>query len=250
MRETLYFYTDMDLPKVEALLEGHSEWVDDFLHDLYDGIEDDDLGREKLLRLDQMADELGLMEAHPIHQDIRSEDFEFESPEVQILLLKKCQNCVFFQNLPDLNLNPLQVSSLRQLLSKLPDTLVDDGSPESLLISGQSFHKKLGEEFTPIEKTSEYKRPEIKKTSFHVLTDDPLSLRLKSLEKKFQEQKPEEIEEVLGPLIRESKNLDKIYQCLVGGVFNSQDLIRKTKMNPKNLSDGVERLSNFLKREA
>lgn len=250
MRDTLYFYTDMNLREVEALLEGHSEWVDDFLHDLYDRVEDDDSGREKLRRLDQMADELGLMEAHPIHQDIRVEDFEFEFPEDQINFFKKSKNSVFFQNLPDLNLNPLQVSSLCQLLAKLPQTLVDDGSPESLLISGESFYKKLHEEFTPIEEMSAFKKPAAKKSRLHVLTDDPLSLRLRSLEKTFKEKRTEEIEERLTPLIQESKNLEKIYQCLALGVFNSQDLIRKTKMNPKALSDGVERLSNFLKKEA
>lgn len=249
MSDTLYFYIDIELPELEALLKSHSEWMDDFLHDLYDRFEDDESGRQELQRLDRMADELGLMEAHPIHQDIKAEDFEFESSEDQMSFFKRCKNSIFFQNLPDLNLNPLQVSSLSHLLEKVSQTLVDDGSPESLLISGESFHKKLAQDFTPIEELSAFKKPTSKKTQLHVVTDDPLSLRLRSLEKVFKEKEDEDIEKVLSPLIQESKNLEKIYQCLVAGFFNSQDLIRKTKMNPKALSDGVERLSNFLKRE-
>lgn len=247
MSDALYFYTNMELPELEAILTGHSEWVDDFLHDLYDRVDDDDSGRELLQRLDRMADELGLMEAHPIHQDIKVEDFEFEFPEKQVAFFKTCQNCVFFQNLPDLNLNPLQVSSLSHLLENLPQVLVDDGSPESQLISGESFQKKLMEEFTPVERLESFNTPVKKESRLHVLTDDPLSLRLRSLEQAFRQKENEEVEKILAPLIQESKDLKKIYQYLSLGVFQSQDLIRKTKMNPKALSDGVERLSNFLR---
>lgn len=250
MSETLYFYTNLELSELEALLDGHSEWVDDFLHDLYDRVEDDDSGREQLQRLDQMADELGLVEAHPIHQDIKAEDFEFESPGDQIEFFKNCRNSVFFQNLPDLNLNSLQVSSLHHLLAKLPRTLVDDGSPESLLVSGESFDKSLKEEFTLIEQDNAFKAPPQKSNHLHVLTDDPLSLRLKYIEKIFQNKNAQELKEMVTPLIDESQDLEKIYQYLALGVFSSQDLIRKTKMNPKVLSDGVEKLSNFLKEEA
>jgi|GEM_PF-4209840 len=249
MSDTLYFYTEMEILELEALLKGHSEWVDDFLHDLYDGIEDDDLGRDKLRRLDQMADELGLMEAHPIHQDIRSEDFEFESPEDQIQFFKNCHHSVFFQNLPDLNLNSLQVSSLHQLLEKLGRTLVDDGGPESLLVSGESFKKYLNEEFKALEVKNEFQKKKQKKASVQILTDDPLSLRLNSLKKIFQQKKVEEIEKIASLLLQESEEIDNIFRVLAAGGFNSQDLIAKTKMNPKTLSDGVEKLSNFLRKE-
>jgi hypothetical protein len=239
----------MEILELEALLKGHSEWVDDFLHDLYDEIEDDDLGREKLRRLDQMADELGLVEAHPIHQDIRSEDFEFESLEDQIQFFKECQNSVFFQNLPDLNLNSLQVSCLHHVLEKLSKTLVDDGGPESFLLSGDSFKKYLNEEFSAIETKDEFKEKKQKRASVQVLMDDPLSLRLRFLKKIFEEKEIEKIEMIVSPLLQDSKELDSIFRVLAAGEFNSQDLIVKTKMNPKNLSDGVEKLSNFLKKE-
>lgn len=243
MNGTLYFYTQLEVKELEAVLASQSEWLEAFLHDLYDSLESEELLRQ----MDDYSEELALIEAHPVHEELRFEDLTLnealistkERDQRLALLFSNCRSCLVFQNLPDFHLNPLQVSVVKNYLKALPEVLVD-GFLEETVSDGSEFLARLDQSFKEAEiiMSDTDQVPKVK----IVVDDNPLEMRIRKILFLMKEFNEEAKQELIAGLIDKSPKLEKLINELVKGTEDSRLLFQKSGLHPKDFSDGIERI--------
>ncbi len=249
MNGTLYFYTQLDVKELEAVLVSQSEWLEAFLHELYDSLESEELLRQ----MDDYSEELALIEAHPVHEELRFEDLTTklegeegeETPDSKQrdqrleLLFKKCRSCLVFQNLPDFHLNPLQVSVVKNYLKALPEVLVD-GFLDETVSDGGEFLSRLNQTF---KEALVAINQEIQTSKTKIVVDDnPLEMRIRKILFLMRELNEEAKQKLTESLVEKSPKLEKLLNELIKGTTDSRLLFQKSGLHPKDFSDGIERI--------
>lgn len=235
MSKAIYFYSQLTVPELQTLVEAHLLEFDTFLEDTFTD--------DELAQFESMLDALAALYVQPILEELNFEDF-YPDPsleEEQKHFFLSCGSSISIENLPDLETNPFQVTYLLMLASCFDEVLVDPGGVEELRFK-QSF----------LDSLNDYK-------SVHHITAAP------SQKKKIQSAAPAPLEPIDFLVLDIYKELERVtdIDTTVSGLsekekvifyimknerLDTDEILRKSCLIPKDFGDSLERLKFYLKK--
>lgn len=240
---TLTIYTSLSLNEAQEKLRSYSDWLEDYLQELYDSTDDSEL----LSAIDHYTEELPLIEGHPIHEELCFDDFDtredFRRSFEQIF--ESCRSCFVLYNIADYHLNPLQVSVVLGLLAKLPEGLVD-AHGEEFIYSLESYREHLESSYKSINEALDIApdgRPTQEKKLTVLAVDNPIDYKILQIQQLMAEPSVIDFNEIRTLIPEISNSLELI----LAGEKNSAKLLRTTELNAKDFGDAIERVYLIIK---
>jgi hypothetical protein len=237
MSRSHYFYSKLTVPELERIIEAYQRDFDTMLEDTFSEVE--------LENFESKIDAIAAVYVQPILSELSFDDF-YEDPEQaeeQKAFFLAAQSSLCLENLPYFETNPFQVSYLKELLVSLGEVLIDQGGVEPLIFKeayllGLSKFKDLD---TLISKI--YVLPEVKTTR----PVDPIDFLIEDV---YQEMArltgSGKISEL--NISEVSEKVQSIFQALETERLDASLLLRRTRLNPKDFDDGLERLKFWLRK--
>jgi hypothetical protein len=235
MSKTFYFYLPLPLKTLDELVEGHKSDFESLLEESFSEAE--------LVAHEKLIDSLCSIEVQPILSELTFEDFypdeNFE--QKQRAFFDSCRSAICLDHLPFLETNPFQVTYLIDLLWTFEEVLIDQGGVSPLVFKKQFLEQlKKYKSLEALKGTLVPKGPAPKKADINNPIDQLLqevSVELERVGTKAQ---------TLLDNIPEKSG--RILTFLLEDRFDSETLLAKTKLIPKDFGDALERLKFLLKK--
>jgi len=234
MSRNHYFYFQLNLDELEAIVETHQKSFDEVVGDLF--------SEEELIQFDSLLDSIAPISVQPMLEELRFEDFSTHPAKEseQRAFFESCQSSVCIENLPYFEEHPFQVSYLIHLLQRLPDFLVDMGGLTELQSKHDYLHElsrfkemeALLQDFTP--------KPRVKKSSLPV---DPIDFLVLDVYKELD--RLGERADVEG----QSDKLRWLYFAMKAEKLDPTELLKKCGLSAKDFDDYLEKLKFHLRKQ-
>lgn len=241
MARSLYVYTPLDLRLLEEVVDAHVQSFGEELKDIFSDDELESFHRE----LEEMAPFSVCSRPH----DLRFEDFDTDpNAEDKKLLFTRSKTSIVIENLPFLETNPFQVSSLRSLLGRLPEVLVDDeGLGE--LFTKEEYLQKLsplkGIETYPQE-TATVIVAEKRKLFVPV---DPIDFLIRDVYQEMERiLRDGLLEKTLLHLQDEKEFMKDLFFIIRENRPSPEELFKRSGLIAKDFDDSLEKLKFFLRK--
>jgi hypothetical protein len=237
MPRSHYFYSKLTVPELERVIEAYQREFDTMLEDTFSD--------KELESFESKIDAIAAVYVQPILSELSFDDF-YEDPdeaEEQKAFFLAAQSSLCLENLPYFESNPFQVSYLKQLLASLGELLIDRGGVEPLIFKERYLLSlsKFKDLDTLIPKI--HVLPEVKTT----LPVDPIDFLIMDVYQEMNRLKASGKTSLLN-ISDLSEKVQSIYHALGTERLDATSLLRKTKLNPKDFDDGLERLKFWLRK--
>ncbi len=234
MSKAIYLYSQLTLSELQTIVEAHQAEFDAFLEDTFT--------EDELASFEKKLDALGAIYVQPILTELSFDDF-YPDPfqeQKQKTFFESCKSSICIENLPDLEINPFQVSYLIMLLNSFEEILIDGGGVCELAFKEVYLANLI---------------------SFRSVKD--LTSRLPKLEKKAKESAAMEpidflVQDVYQELPRFLDNetvhnempekMRNIFLVMKNEKLEADLILNKSGLNPKDFGDNLERLKFYLKK--
>lgn len=237
MSNAHYFYFKLSVFDLEQKVKAYQLDFDQLLNDTFSEAE--------MLSLEPLLDQIGAAFVQPIFSEMTFDDFYANEKEAdsQRSFFENAKSSICLENIPDLSMNPFQVTYIVELLRDFDEVLVDTGGVNELMfkkdyVASIKKHKNI---FSLIKE--EEKRPLEIKTSKPV---DPIDFLLMDVYREIDRLGFQKTEELLRD---QSEKSQKILSALAGERVDASLLLKRSGLNAKDFDDGLEKLKFFLKRQ-
>jgi hypothetical protein len=231
---TLTFFLPHKVSEIDVQVEGLKDDFDLLLQDLFT---DDELDRWA-----PKLDEIAAIFVQPIMTELSFEDLIGDpvKAEDQKRFFDRCSSSIVLENLPFLESNPFQVTYLIELLKKFPDALIDRGGFFELM-----FKEDFLKEISVLKNLDSLliKNEDKSRTAKTSAPVDPIDFLIKDVYFELQR-----LKDRLPPDEELSEKVKRLYSVMKEDRVDSDDLLRKTKLNAKDVDDGLERLKFWLRK--
>ncbi len=241
MARALYVYAPLDVRLLEEVVESHVESFGEEIKDLFSDDELEIFHRQ----LDEMAPFSVSAKPHELQFD----DFEADPDNKEKRdLFGRVHSLVVLENLPFLETNVFQVSSIRAFLERLPEVLVDEEGLGDLLSKDEYLQKiaSLKGIETVLKEVSPRVAP-VSKPSF--IPVEPIDFLIRDVYQEMERILREKLlEKVLIDLRSEKETLKDLFFIVREGQLPPDELFKRSGLSAKNFDDDLEKLKFFLKR--
>jgi hypothetical protein len=233
---SLTFFLQLKVSDLELIVEGFKEDFDIMLKDTFSD--------DELLVFEPKLDAIAAIFVQPILSELTFDDF-YPTPgkeKLQQEFFENCKSSISLENIPFLESNIFQVTYLRDLLSKLPEVLIDRGGVSELIFKEEflaqlSRYKGL-EAF--VQDEIQAREETRKKSSIPVDPIDFLILDVYKELNRLKENMPSGDD--LSPKVR------TLYDVMNIQHYGGGELFRRTGLNAKDFDDCLERLKFWLRK--
>lgn len=234
MARTWYIYSSLSERELTETIALHQVAFDEYIGDTFSDAE-----------LDQFApqlDELASVTVGPVLEELSFEDLNYDpaGPATQRHFFETCRSSVCFEEVPFLESNPFQVSYLRELLSRIPEALVDAG--EELLMK-EAWLKELAALRGVEGLIKQTLTPAVVRASVAVPTHiDRMVREIYHELRRLRELGKLPVLQDLAP------RRAQLLEAMLSNEGSADEVLRRSGLNPKDFGDGLEGLKFFLKK--
>lgn len=234
MSKAIYLYSQHSLPELQSIVEAHQAEFDAYLEDTF--------SEDELVTCEKSLDALGAIYVQPILSELTFEDF-YANPaleEKQKVFFETCRSSICIENLPDLELNPFQVSYLIMLLNSFEEILIDEGgvtelSFKEVYLTNLMSYRSVTDLTSRLPKIEKKAKDPAAMDSIDFLVQDVYSELTSFLSNDtIHNEMPEKMRNIFLVMKNEKLEADLI--------------LNKSGLNPKDFGDNLERLKFFLKK--
>lgn len=234
MSKAIYLYSPLSLTELQTIVEAHQVEFDAFLEDTF--------SEEELAACEKSLDALGAIYVQPILSELTFDDFYPDSDlvEEQESFFGLCKSSVCIENLPDLEVNPFQVTYLIMLLNSFEEILIDGGGALELAFKGP-YLKNLMSYRSLMDLTS--RSPKMEKRPKDFASLDTIDFLVHDVYM--------EIEKLLNNDSIHNEMPEKmrnIFLVMKNEKLGADLILNKSGLNPKDFGDNLERLKFFLRK--
>lgn len=232
MARALYLYSPTAPLDLELRVEEFKERFQTQLGDLF---ADDELSRHE-----RLLDDLATLDVQPRLSELTLDDFaSAEAARAELEpFFDRCQSVICLENLPFLENNPFQVSYLQGLLAHVGPVLVDQGGLTELTDSDE-FLRAIARLRTMEELVVAVPSAAASRVAEPTLADLMLSDVYRELDRL----------EGQVALASMSERQQQIFGHLRSARPTATELLKLSRLNPKDFGDALEGLKFFLKRQ-
>lgn len=241
MARSLYIYSPLDPRILGELVAAHVESFEDELDEIFSEAE--------LETLAPKLDELASFVPGPIPGEISFDDFDTDLEDsTKRELFGRCRSSLTLENLPYLESHPYQVSSLRRLLQRFPEALVDDEGLGTLYEKNEYLSRIAGlKGLSVIEAVSLPRHTPEQGKSF--VPVDPIDFLVRDTYQEMERiLKGRLLESALIKLKDERQILKDLFFLIRESRPSPEELFRRSGLGAKDFDDDLEKLKLFLRK--
>jgi uncharacterized protein YfkK (UPF0435 family) len=234
MPRTHYFFSKLSENELELVHFHHRKEFDALLEDTF--------SESELKGLEKMLESMAPVFVEERHQDLSFDDYYSDRPDEDREFFEATQSNLIFENMPFFENNPLQVTYLRMLLSRVDKFLIDTGGVESLMNKEQYLI-----ELAPFKGLESLIKEEIKPKMSQGPSDITDFLAL-DVYKELTRLRAKDVLDKIEIDLSEREKLKKIYSVMRRQELSPMEVQKKSGLIPKDFVDCLESLKFFLKR--
>lgn len=240
MARALYFYLPLEIRLLEEIVDSHLEAFGEELKDLFSD--------EELEVFQRQLDEMAPFSISPRSSELSFDHFDTEPSEEKRKLFEDSRSSLVLENLPFLETNPFQVSSIRSFLNRVREVLIDEeGLGE--LHSKDEFLKKVSglrgvEDLLP--ESQPIQAPLRQNITIPV---EPIDFLIRDVYLEVDRiLRGNLLEKTLIGLRDEKDSLKDLFFIVRESRLSSDELFSRSGLSAKAFDDDLERLKFFLKK--
>lgn len=239
MAQALYLYVPLDVRLVEEIIDSHSRSFEEELKDLF--------SEDELESFHEKLETMALYSVNLKPQEITFDDFETDlSDPAKRALFDSSRALVVLDNIPFLESNAFQVSTLRSFLDRLPEVLVDETGLGRLL-SKKEYLEKIAH-LRGIDTYIQTQKPPQRQESSSSVPVEPIDFLVRDTYQQMERIVSEKLlEKTLIALRTEKDSVKDLFFLVRESRPEPTELFRRSGLKSKAFGDDLERLMIFLR---
>ena len=240
MARALYLYVPVDVRILEEIVDSHLEAFAEELKDLFSD--------EELETFQRQLDELASFAISPRSSELIFDHFDTDPSEKKRELFERSRTALVLENLPFLESNPIQVSSIRSFLNRLDEALIDEEGLGELY-----FREDYLQKITPLKGLEALLKDEesvVQKTPrLSFIPVEPIDFLVRDVYLEMDRLlRDKQLQAALIELQGEKESLKELFFIVRESRLPPDELFRRSGLSAKSFDDDLEKLKFFLRK--